>query len=291
MGKNEGFIQAHRKLRGHWLWDNPDYVKWWMDILMECNHGDKKVIIGWEICLCKRGQTLRSIRNWGKQWRVDKSRVYRFFNLLKNDGMITTENIKKTTLLTVNNYQDYNKTRRDTKPADTQDSYAKPARQFRDNSETLKRDTKPAENHLIVTFPRDNCEHKQEVLYTNTLTNSIDTNTHLCENEFSQTNEQENKYNEWMRDNAPRVQQMSKPLTYQQFQEIKKIAPGPEILRVLEEMHNFKPLLSRYISANLTLRKWLKQPKNGIKQTPPANGGAVIKIGTSAARIDKAKNW
>lgn len=260
---------------------------------MECNHQDKKVNIGWHIIECKRGQTLKSIRNWGKQWRVDKSRVTRFFAMLKRDGMITTENVKKTTLLTVNNYQIYNNIKRDTKNADNQGSYVKSARQLRDNCETGKRDTIPPENELTIIFTRDNCEHKQEVLYNNTLTNSIDPNTHNadCKIEILQVSEQEQKFNEWMRDNAPRVQQMKNPLTIQQFIEIKKIAPGPEISQTLKDMHNFKPLLSRYVSANLTLRKWLKQPKNGNRQTPPTNGGAVIKIGTSAARIDKAKSW
>jgi hypothetical protein len=56
---------------------------------------------------CKRGQSIRSLQGWSKRWGVSKSTVRSFFDLLKNDSMLRTENITVTTRITILNYDDY----------------------------------------------------------------------------------------------------------------------------------------------------------------------------------------
>jgi hypothetical protein len=111
--RNSGFILLHRRLRDHWLWADPIKLKWWLDILMECNHEDKKVSIGFQLIDCKRGQSVNSLLTWAKRWRVNKDTVRRYFDMLKNDAMISTENVQKTTRLTVCNYDQYNDIKHD----------------------------------------------------------------------------------------------------------------------------------------------------------------------------------
>lgn len=108
---NTGYIALHRSIRLHWIWSDPDKLKWWIDILMECNHSNKKVNLGMEIIECRRGQSLNSLDTWAKRWAVDKNKVRRFFKLLADDGMIVTEDVRKTTRLTVCKYDDYNSLR------------------------------------------------------------------------------------------------------------------------------------------------------------------------------------
>jgi hypothetical protein len=103
-----GFIKLYRSVNRHWVWDDPEKLKWWLDILMEVNYEPKKVLIGGQLIQCERGQVLYSLSTWAKRWRVDISKVRRFFYLLKSDGMIETENVGKTTRLTVCNYERYN---------------------------------------------------------------------------------------------------------------------------------------------------------------------------------------
>lgn len=103
-----GFIKLYRSLRDHWIWEDAEKLKWWLDILMECNHQEKTMNLGFGLIQCKRGQSTNSILTWSKRWRVDKSTVRRFFTLLKKDGMIKTQSLKKTTLLTVCKYDSYN---------------------------------------------------------------------------------------------------------------------------------------------------------------------------------------
>jgi DNA-binding transcriptional regulator YhcF (GntR family) len=111
-----GYIKLYRSIRNHWVWEDPRKFQWWIDILMECNHDDKKVPIGFELFDCKRGQTLHSRLEWSKRWRVDESTVRRFLSMLEADGMIETENLKKTTRVTVCKYGSYN----DSRPAKDQ---------------------------------------------------------------------------------------------------------------------------------------------------------------------------
>jgi len=106
-----GWISIHRKIKDHWLWSDPVKLKWWIDILLTVNHSESKVNIGNVLIECKRGQSIRSLQTWAVQWQTNKSMVRRFFDLLQNDEMISTENVKKSTRLTVCNYDSYQDSR------------------------------------------------------------------------------------------------------------------------------------------------------------------------------------
>lgn len=105
----EGWISLHRKIQENWVWDDSIYFKAWIAMLMQVNHQDNKVLIQSELMECKRGQSLLSLESWtklfGKGWTKERTR--HFFNLLKKDSMIFTENMKITTRLTVCNYEKY----------------------------------------------------------------------------------------------------------------------------------------------------------------------------------------
>jgi hypothetical protein len=111
--RSTGFICLHRSIQFHWLWQDPYKLKWWLDLLLTVNHTGKKVIIGNTLIECNRGQSINSIGTWSQRWRIDPSKVRRFFKLLESDGMIVTENVCKTTRVTVCNYDSYNGMRRD----------------------------------------------------------------------------------------------------------------------------------------------------------------------------------
>lgn len=104
-----GWILLHRQIRNHWIFKRADYLKAWLTILLTVNYEDKTVLVDGELMPCKRGQSLNSLLTWakefGKGWTVQRVRT--FFNLLKNDSMITLEGLRKTTRLTVCNYDDY----------------------------------------------------------------------------------------------------------------------------------------------------------------------------------------
>lgn len=91
----------------HWIWKDPVKLKWWLDILMTVNFKDAKILIGNQVVECKRGQSLLSLQSWADRWKVDKSKVRRFFILLQSEKIIDTESVQKTTRLTVLKYDSY----------------------------------------------------------------------------------------------------------------------------------------------------------------------------------------
>lgn len=105
----KGWIKIHRKITEHWIWKDEMYLKAWLAILLAVNHEDSKSLIQGELIECKRGQSLMSLQSWvklfGKHWTLQRVRT--FFNLLKDDQMINTEGLRKTTRLTVCNYDNY----------------------------------------------------------------------------------------------------------------------------------------------------------------------------------------
>lgn len=103
----EGWIQLHRQIRENWLWSDPVKLKWWIDLLMEANHKDQEVAIGFKVFKCSRGQTIKSLKTWAQRWRVSKSVVRNFLTMLEKQHMIRTENETVTTRITICKYDSY----------------------------------------------------------------------------------------------------------------------------------------------------------------------------------------
>ena len=104
----QGWIILHRAVQDHWIWKDSVKLKWWLDILFTVNYKDAtKVLIRSSVYECKRGQCIMSLQNWAMRWGVSKDTARQFLRLLKNENMIDTENIIKTTRITVCNYETY----------------------------------------------------------------------------------------------------------------------------------------------------------------------------------------
>jgi len=105
----DGWIKLHRKIFEHWIMKNPHYFKAWITMLIIVNYDDKKCLIHGEVIECKRGQSILSLDSWVKIFSNGwtKQKVRTFFELLKNDSMIELEGLRKTTRLTICNYDNY----------------------------------------------------------------------------------------------------------------------------------------------------------------------------------------
>lgn len=108
--KMSSWIKLFRDINKHWIWQNSDYLKWWLDILLEVNHAPAKVVINNKIYDCNRGEKLYSLDTWAVRWGTNKSKVRRFLQLLQNDNMIKLKSETQTTRLTVCKYDTYQDT-------------------------------------------------------------------------------------------------------------------------------------------------------------------------------------
>jgi len=60
----------------------------------------------------------------------------------------------------------------------------------------------------------------------------------------------------WIEENAPTVNKMEEPLTYKECENLKEDFDKEFIIELFEQMHNYKPLLSKNKNTNLTFRNW-----------------------------------
>lgn len=103
----EGWIKLHRAIRKNWIWEDAQKLKWWLDILLQANHQERKILIGNELILVERGSFHTSIIKLSERWKVDRKTVKRFLELLQNDNMISLKTSKKGTTIKVSNYKDF----------------------------------------------------------------------------------------------------------------------------------------------------------------------------------------
>ena len=106
---DNGWISIHRKITGNWIWEGKpfSYGQAWIDILLECNHSERKHLIKKKLITTKRGQSSNSLQTWANRWGWSVSATRHFLDLLKIDGMCDTHNAQVTTVLTICNYDTY----------------------------------------------------------------------------------------------------------------------------------------------------------------------------------------
>ena len=136
-----GWIKVHRQLNDHWIWAKPEYLKWWLDILMQANIEPKKVLIKGQLIEVNRGEVVYSYETWANRWKINKSKVLRFLKMLEKDSMIVLKSETVTTRITICKYDTYQGERND---SETQ------LKRNWNASETQVKPTKELKNEIIL---------------------------------------------------------------------------------------------------------------------------------------------
>ena len=223
--ENNGWIKIYRQIQKHWIWDNPDYLKAWIAILITVNHEDNKVLIHGELFNCGRGESLLSLANWaktfGKGWTIQRTRT--FFNLLEKDKMINTEGCRKTTRLNVCNYDSYQEV------------------QQTNNRQTTGK--QQADNKQITTNKND----------------KNDKNNNIDIQQAENLDESYIKFNSWLMENAPIVSSLKTQMNEKQFLEIKRKYSSNQIINIINNIENYIPTPKKYRNVYLTFKKWAEK--------------------------------
>lgn len=105
-----GWIKISRDIRENWVWDEPRYLKWWLDILMMASYKNKKVLVGNELIELERGSFITSQSQLAKRWNADRRTVKKYLDLLQDAQMIVHFLHSKKTIVKVLNYSIYQDT-------------------------------------------------------------------------------------------------------------------------------------------------------------------------------------
>ena len=107
MSTDKGYIKIYRDIWDHWVWDDGEVLKAWIDLIMMANHEDKKIFFNGQMVVVKRGTFITIIRKLAQRWGWSRNRVMRLLDTLEQDSMITTKRDTKKTLVTIENYGFY----------------------------------------------------------------------------------------------------------------------------------------------------------------------------------------
>ena len=103
----EGWIKLHRKIMDHWIFQDAEYLKFWIYLLLDVNHQDRKIIWNKEVITVKRGEKITSLKKLSYEFKCSREKVRHFLKLLKNDTMIDIIHNTNYTHLKICNYDSY----------------------------------------------------------------------------------------------------------------------------------------------------------------------------------------
>ena len=103
-----GWIKINREIVNHWLWQDAERLKWWLDLLFLANWDDKKVLHDSHLFTLKRGQIIASVAFLCERWGKSKMTVLKFLQMLEGEEMIKREILyRQTPIITICNYEKY----------------------------------------------------------------------------------------------------------------------------------------------------------------------------------------
>lgn len=134
-----GVYAVHRGVWDHDAFANEPFTEReaWLWLIGAAAWKPQTVRIGKMVAQVKRGEYAVSLRYLGKAWQWDKARVHRFLGRLKNRDMIETQTETGLTVITIRNYDEYQKVsmpKRDSRETENETQ----TRQQRDKEENIQ---------------------------------------------------------------------------------------------------------------------------------------------------------
>lgn len=107
-----GYIKVYRSIFNNQIWLSEPFTRAqaWVDLLLLANHSPNRIYIRGNAVDIGRGQMGWSVKNLSRRWRWSQGKTNRFLNQLKIDGQIGVQKSNLTTLITITNYDNYQKT-------------------------------------------------------------------------------------------------------------------------------------------------------------------------------------
>lgn len=106
---NNGWILLHRKILHNPIAQNPEYFSLFVTLLLMANHQDNYILINNSKFLIKRGQILTSRLKLSQITGIQESKVERILKYLKCEQQIEQQNLVIGRLITIINYDAYQK--------------------------------------------------------------------------------------------------------------------------------------------------------------------------------------
>jgi len=105
---DNSFIKLYRKIQDNWIWDNPLYLKCWIDMLMRASIKSSSMLINNQIVEINRGEIVFSQNNFAARNGMSRQQLRTFLKKLEKTQMIEVKSNQLLTHLIIVGYQRYN---------------------------------------------------------------------------------------------------------------------------------------------------------------------------------------
>ena len=100
-----GWIKIGRDITNHWIWTDPERLKWWLDMQLMASWEDREVMHDSHVFTLRTGQLIASEKFLARRWGRSRPTIKRFLCQLKQSGMISRETLyRQTAVITICNY-------------------------------------------------------------------------------------------------------------------------------------------------------------------------------------------
>lgn len=104
---SKGFITLNRNIFEHWIFQDAEKFRAFVDLIQLARWKDEKLLIGNEIVIIPRGSYYTSELKLAERWGWSRKKTREYLKLLEGDNMIAKKGTTKGTMLTVENYELY----------------------------------------------------------------------------------------------------------------------------------------------------------------------------------------
>ena len=105
---DNSFIKLYRKIQDNWIWDNPLYLKCWIDMLMRASIKPSSMLMNNQIIEVNRGEIVFSQRNFAKRNNMSRQKLRTFLKKLEKTNMIRLKSNPEITHAVILGYSTYN---------------------------------------------------------------------------------------------------------------------------------------------------------------------------------------
>jgi biotin operon repressor len=103
----EGWIKLDRSIFEHWIFQDAEKFRAFVDLIQLARWKDEKLLIGNEIVNIPRGSYYTSELKLAEKWGWSRKKTREYLKLLESEGMIIKKGTTKGTTLTIENYRLY----------------------------------------------------------------------------------------------------------------------------------------------------------------------------------------
>lgn len=105
--ESKGFIKLDRNIFEHWIFQDAEKFRAFVDLIQLARWKDEKLLIGNDLITVPRGSYYTSELKLAERWGWSRNKIRDFLRLLENEQMIIKKGTTKGTMLTIENYRVY----------------------------------------------------------------------------------------------------------------------------------------------------------------------------------------